>query len=418
MNNVHFENKTISHHFFWFIWVMYSIVYMTKSCFSAAMASIVFEGVMTKSQTGLIISVFYLVYAPLQIYGGMLADKYDPEKLILIGLGGSGIANLIIYLNHNFYVMLIVWALNAVVQFAVWPSIFKILSSQLEKSYRKSAAFYITFSSSAGVLLAYFAAAVLPGWEYNFLMSGLLLILLCIVFYFVCKKTDRYMVDDGTDNKASVEIQQHCYKSTFDMFLKCGFFILIISMFLRFVADQALKTYLPTMLMESYEGVSPSIANVFNMFAVAISMLGTLIAKFIYPRFIKNEALSFSLMLLIALPFTFALTFVGRLDIKLMIISASVIACAITATNLFKQYYCMQFTKYGKNATAAGIVNCADSFGIVVQSYCVGRLADGFGWNTVTVILFIVMAGAVVLSFISVPLWIAFKKNKKTSVQN
>ena len=45
-----------------------------------------FEGAMTKSQTGLITAVFYLVYAPLQVVGGIFADKYDPEKLIKIGL--------------------------------------------------------------------------------------------------------------------------------------------------------------------------------------------------------------------------------------------------------------------------------------------------------------------------------------------
>ena len=103
MKNVHFENRKISRRFFWFMWFMYSVVYMTKNCFSAAMASIVFEGVMTKSQTGLIVSAFNLVYAPLQIAGGGFADKYDPEKLVKLGLIGGGIANLIIFLNQNYY---------------------------------------------------------------------------------------------------------------------------------------------------------------------------------------------------------------------------------------------------------------------------------------------------------------------------
>ena len=107
MNNVHFENKSVSRHFFWFIWFVYVIVYMTKNCFSAAMATIVFEGAMTKSQTGLITAVFYLVYAPLQVVGGIFADKYDPEKLIKIGLIGSGLANLMVFLNQDYFVVLV-----------------------------------------------------------------------------------------------------------------------------------------------------------------------------------------------------------------------------------------------------------------------------------------------------------------------
>jgi len=102
MCNVHFENKVISRRFFLFIWIMYSVVYMTKSCFSGAMALIVSEGVMTKSQTGFIMSAFSFAYAPLQIVGGAFADKYDPEKLIKIALIGGGLANLIIFLNQNY----------------------------------------------------------------------------------------------------------------------------------------------------------------------------------------------------------------------------------------------------------------------------------------------------------------------------
>ena len=83
------EDKRLSIVLFAFIFVMYAFVYMTKTCFSAAMASIVSEGVMTKSQTGLISAMFYLVYAPFQIFGGKLADKasmFGGVVLIAIGL--------------------------------------------------------------------------------------------------------------------------------------------------------------------------------------------------------------------------------------------------------------------------------------------------------------------------------------------
>ena len=100
--HMHLENKIISRNFFWMLWIMYAVVYMTKNCYSAAMASIVHEGALTKSQTGFITAAFYLVYAPLQILGGIYADKYKPENMIKIGLIGGGIANLIIFFNQNY----------------------------------------------------------------------------------------------------------------------------------------------------------------------------------------------------------------------------------------------------------------------------------------------------------------------------
>ena len=187
MNHVHFEDKKVSMRFFWLIWIIYTVTYMTKNCFSAAMASIVFEGVMTKSQTGLITAVFYLVYAPLQILGGIAADRYDPEKLVKIGLIGSSIANLIIYFNQNYYLVLTVWTLNAVVQFGVWPSIFKIMTAQLEPSERRSARFYMSFTGSIGLMLAYLIAAVVPNWQSNFVVSSSLLFVMAVVLHFATK---------------------------------------------------------------------------------------------------------------------------------------------------------------------------------------------------------------------------------------
>ena len=68
----------------------YSFICMTKNCFSAAMVFIVDEGYMTKFETGAISAVFYTVYAALQIVGGMVTDKWHPERFIIIGfLGGS-----------------------------------------------------------------------------------------------------------------------------------------------------------------------------------------------------------------------------------------------------------------------------------------------------------------------------------------
>ena len=58
MKNVHLENSKISKQFYLIIWIEYALIYMTKNCFNAAMASMVYEGVLTKSQTGLIIAEY------------------------------------------------------------------------------------------------------------------------------------------------------------------------------------------------------------------------------------------------------------------------------------------------------------------------------------------------------------------------
>ena len=92
-------DKRKSVYLFILVFITYALIYMTKNCFSAAMASIVEAGVMTKSETGLIASMFYVLYAPFQVIGGFFVDRHSPYKLILVGMVGAGILNLLIYLK-------------------------------------------------------------------------------------------------------------------------------------------------------------------------------------------------------------------------------------------------------------------------------------------------------------------------------
>ena len=130
MDKKNFSKKYVSLILFSVLMLSYTYVCMTKYCFSSAMVFIVDEGYMTNFQTGLIGSGFWLAYAIFQPFGGMMADRWHPERLITLGFVSAGIANVIIFnCYENYALTLTVWMLNAACQFGVWPSVFKIISS-------------------------------------------------------------------------------------------------------------------------------------------------------------------------------------------------------------------------------------------------------------------------------------------------
>lgn len=411
-NHVHLANKKVSRELFWLIWIIYAVVYMTKNCFSAALAAIVQEGVLTKSQTGLITSVFYLVYAPLQVLGGVFADKYNPERMIKIGLAGSGIANLIIFLNQNYYVMLIAWIFNAITQFALWPSVFKIISSQIIKSDRKMGAFYISFASSTGLLLAYIVAAFVTKWQYNFAISAFLLFAFAIILHFVYDEIDKeYMIHDKvTEEKTKAEATD---KSTVWIFLASGFFATVVLALVRMIVDQGVKTLSPTILMEMYDNISPSIGNMLNSFIIISGMLGMLLVKLVlYPKYIKDEMTGNVILLAAAIPFALVITLVGKINIVFIIAAMCGIAAIFTAMGLFSSYFNMRFAKFGKDGTAAGICNAGASFGVVLQSYGLLFIAEHFGWESVTVLWVALIVASALLILAVLPMWKRFKKKE------
>ncbi len=400
---VHLENKRISRMLFVFIWITYALVYMTKSCFSGALAAIVDEGALTLTQASLINAAFYAVYTPLQILGGVFADKYSPERLIVIGLLGSALANAVIFINQNFFVMLIAWIFNAMVQFSLWPAIFKIISSQLVRSDRSQMIFFISFASSGGLVITYAVSAVVPKWQYNFAISSIVLIVLAIALLILCQKLSPLLKKDletaaVEKRESSARVPQ---RSTAALFLASGFYAMMVAVLLRAMVENGTKTLSSTMLMQSYESISPMLGNLLNTLIIFAGIAGTVIVRFlVFPRLIKNELACFIAMFCLAIPFAVLLRFVGALPPALIVIALCCISMLLSPTVLLTQHFNMRFIPYKKNGTAAGALNAAASLGFTLQ-YCVfGPVAESLGWPIVTTLWIAMIAlGALSITF-------------------
>lgn len=417
---MHLEDKKKSLLLFWTVFFMYVLVYMTKNCFSAAMASIVDAGVLTKSQTGLITAVFYIVYTPLQVVGGVVADRFKPDLLIKIGLVGGGIANAIIFFNQNYGVILVTWVFNAIIQFAVWPGVFKIISSQLVPEQRSRAAFFISFSSTVGLMVAYIVAAMVDRWQDNFAISSVVLFLLTVVFHLIKKRVEPYMVPDtvprGFHSDKPFELVRH-EMSTGKLLLMGGIYFVVAYIMLRSAVENGMKTLAATMLMESYEQVSDSVGNLLNTLVILSGVLGTLAVRYGLSRLIKDEIVGTILLSLLCVPFAILLHFVGSCNIWGVVCALCVIVGALNGAHYLSLSYNMRFTRYGLNGTAAGITNAAGSFGIVIQSYGFTKVAEMTGWVTVADLWLGMVVVSALLLAIALPTWkrfIALEQQKET----
>lgn len=382
---------------------------MTKNCFNAALADIVNEGVLTKSQTGSITAAFYIVYAPLQIVGGMAADRFSPHLLIKIGLIGGAVANTVIFFNQNYYVMLITWVLNAVVQFAVWPSVFKIMTSELCRSERKHMIFYMSLASTVGLLGNYILAAFLPSWEYNFFVSALLLLGLAVGIHVYDKHINRYMIPDRVEAAEIKPSATASYSgSTIGLFWFSGMFLLLIPVFVRFTVAQGVQSLSPTMIMETY-GMSPQISNLLNIFIIIAGILGTMMVRFLL-KDRMSDITGIAVFLTLTLGLSVALLFSDNLITTMIILC--LMSTTATAPTLFMSYFNSEFSKYGKNATATGIYNTAGSLGVCASGYVIAVVADNFGWGVTQGVWCISLFVSVIVALILIPMNNRFRKKE------
>ena len=187
--------------------------------------------------------------------------------------------------------------------------------------------------------------------------------------------------------------------------------LLLFPVLIRTMLEQGTRTLSPTMLMETYESVSPLIGNLLNTIIIISGFAGMVLLKYVlYPRFIKDEVKGMLLLFAAALPFAVALRYVGKASVLVIMIALCGISIVIGALNLLMSYYNTRFIKYGKNATAAGITNAAASFGVMAESYGFLYVADKYGWNTVTSSWTGMVIVATLLTAAAIPCYIKFKK--------
>jgi len=424
MKNKYLKNQKLSLALFLSLAILYAIIYMTKNCYSAAMVRLVEEGVLTKSQTGTISAMFYLIYAPFQILGGMAADKYSPYKLITIGFIGAAVANVLITLNSNYYFMMAVWALNGIVQFGVWPGVFKIVASCLAPEHRYNGVFYINFSSTLGLIMSYLLAGSVSGWKMNFTVSAIVLAV-CSVYWIVAGKFfDIKMVkNENIDHTAPNVTEQKTERNKKDagfakVMITSGMCFLLPLTVLQSVFFLGVPSVTPSMLAESYDGVSSAVASVITVIPIVLGVVGKLLIKCIYRKKVYNECMTIMICLMSLLPIFGVMLFVGKINVWLMLLMVSLVVMISSASATIPfSHMTMRFSKMGKSATVSGLLNATTSLGIVVANYVSPRVADAFdnNWVPVVAVWMAFAAVSVLLAFISYFFWKKFIKSDQCS---
>ncbi len=400
--------------FFTVLMLSYVLLCMTRNCFSSAMVFIVDEGLLTDFQTGVIIAVFYVVYALLQVVGGLVTDKLNPERFVTIGLIGAAISNFVIFFNQNYIVMLVAWSFNAAMQFGVWPAVFKIVSTMFEPKMSDNALFAATLGSPGGIVLSYAVAAIVGSfWQLNFIICAVGLVFFAIVWEITAFSMKPYM-----EVKKVLPEPQIVVKRTDVNFgrlaIRSGLMIVMITAFIRTMFDYGIKGYTPTMINTTYDAVSPILATVMNIAVLIAGIVGTFIAHVIYPKHIRNESVIVAAFFVLALPLSIAALGLGTINYWVMIVILSFIIMFMGGSTLFTTtYMAARFNKYGKGATVAGIMNCTSSLGIVLANVVFPAIAGAWGWNATVIMWVIMMAVAVACTLVHLPIWTKFLKAKE-----
>ena len=414
MKNAHTKEQKMSRTLFFVCWIVYAVICMTKNAFGASMVSIIGEGFLTKSLAGTINASYYVFYGGAQLIFVKLVGRVSPVKLINMSLFGALISMIGFAVADNFYVMLVLWSLTGLLQFAVWPAVIRIMSEYLVPEHRGKAMIYIAFAYCTGMLANYGAAALIlkfSGWRMIFNVFFILIVATTLLWIITAKKTVP-MLENNTDTRKSMQkVEDNGKKeSTWKILVSSGIVLMLVPSLIRTMMDMGLKSWVPTMITENY-GTSPSFASALTTILLLVNLSGIYIVNFVYPRFIKNEAVCFGLCFVISLPFTLLLLKTGVIPVGVAVLLLTLVTTFMySGHQLINVIIPSKFAAMNMSGGVASLLNAVASFGAVIATFGYGYLAENFGW-TATIMSWSIMATvAAVFAFMSSGLWKKFLK--------
>ncbi len=397
-------------------WIVYAVISMTKSVFSASIASIVQEGLLDKTDSGLINAGFYLFYGGAQLVFLKAVDKVSPVKLITIVLFGTIAALVGMSMSTGFISMLVLWSFCGLIQFSVWPAVLRVVSEYLLPEHEGFAHIAIAFSYCTGSLANYLLAALIlhsATWRVLFWAVAGIATFFLLLWLIVTGKTVpllsvlRQPNETAKLNPPSVVKPQQS-KGLFRLLASTGLIFILVTAFSRSMLDAGLKAWVPTMIVENYP-VSVSFATVLTTVLICVNLTGAFIATLIYPKRIKSAVRALSACFVAAIPFIVMLLWTGEIAVALVVFALTVITTIMYAGHQLQNVIIpFRFSKFGKEGSVSSVLNAFASFGVVAANFGFGFMAEHFGWKATITSWLVIAIVAFVFASLAAPLWKRF----------
>ena len=408
----HLKRERASTILFVTCWIVYAIICMARNAFSVSIAPITSDGLLNKSEAGVISGFYYLFYGSAQLLLVRIVDKISPFKLINIALFGSLISLGGFFFANSYPLMLILWCAMGIFQFACWPSVIRIITQYLLPDHRPNAMISIAFAICSATLANYLLASiVLKFFSWRIIFAVLIALIICaaILWTIVTNKTVPVLEKFAKEIKVPKAKVENTQKSgLWKVIFTSGLLFLLIPTFIRGMLDTGLKSWVPTMIVENY-GTSTSFASILTTILLLINLFGIFILNLVYPKHIKSEAICLAMCFVVALPFTALLLLIGKIPVLMVVVLLTTVTTFTYAgSQLVNVIIPSKFAKMNVSGGVASVINAVASFGALAANSGFGFMADRFGWTATIWSWNILMGVAIIFAFLSIQKWNKF----------
>jgi len=325
---------------------------------------------LSATETGLILSSFFLGYALMQLPGGIMADKFGAKRVLLTAVIVWSIFTGLTAVAWTLSIMLGVRFLFGIGEGGFQPAASKVISTSFPENER-SRVMSIMLSSAGimGMFVPILSAALLItiGWRLFFVIAGLLGIIIAFLYW---KYVPKDKMEQSSDERPQVKgILQNLLKMRL-------MWSLVISYFTIYAVNWGLNSWMPTYLSDvrGLDLISIGWLQIIPGVVAIIAMLGS---GFLIDRLeLKvNKFIGALCALLLAV---FLLLMFNAESIILFITYQCIVTLLVTFIALLLPSFVLKRIPSNYAGTAMGMANTGGQLAGFVTPTLIGFMVDAF----------------------------------------
>ena len=384
------------------LWVVALLNYLDRQMLSTMrpFMQVDISELVSATNFGRLMAIFLWIYALMSPLSGMIADRLNRKKLIVVSLFVWSGVTLMMGYAQNMDQLYILRAVMGVSESFYVPAALSLIADYHQGKTRSLAIGFHTSGIYLGQAFGGFGAtlAASTSWQFTFHIFGIIGMCYSLILILFLKEKKTYTTDSGTEKRTLKEELSMAFKGLGILFSNIAFWVILFYFSAPSLPGWATKNWLPTLFSESLNMDMEHAGPLSTMTMALASLVGVLLGGYVSDRWVSKKLKGRIYTGVIGLACTLpALFLIGYGSGLIQIVTGAILfGLGFGIFDVNNMPILCQFVPSRYRATGYGLMNLAGiSAGAIITNE-LGKALDAGYMNTV----FAVMIGAVALAIV------------------
>ncbi len=392
-------NKQQASRLVWLCTFIYCVSYITRVNYGAVIAEMVTGTGLAKSALSVALTGNFITYGTGQLISGFFGDKFQPKKLVSLGLITTILMNLLIPLCNTPLQMTVVWCINGFAQAFMWPPLVKLMTSLLSSEDYARGCVKVSCGSSAGSIFVYLAAPLvitLSGWKGVFVLSALFGVAGLILWSRACPEIPMKVNSIRPAKTASTKIA----------FFSPLVLAIMLGIILQGILRDGVTTWMPSYIAETYH-ISNEISILTGIALPIFSMLAFQMTEKIHRKKLTHPMICSSVIFGVGAISACSLYLLSSANAALSVLFSALLTGCMHGVNFLLIGIMPPLLAKKENVSAmSGFLNSGTYIGSAISAYLIPFITEqSASWSTSLFMWFIIAALGTVTCLSCIPAW-------------